>query len=241
MDQQLSERVIDALLTQIDELKVEARSAPVVESGNPKLVYFPIAGRGELIRLICAAGELKLEEATDVPEGESRQLYGSPGSLPVLQHGNLKMSQSTAIENYLASIVFSSLTPAQHAIDSQFMSIKEDILGGAAGILFAAAGSEPSVTSEKLVAHFDKWFPLVESMVPASGFVNKQSFPTAADLCIVNMMEAYMPMGAGMKIASYDTSKYTKLVALNSRVKAVPSVAAYLSKSTSIKAAAFGL
>ena len=32
-----------------------------VEDGNPKLFYFPIAGRGELVKLIAVLGGLNLE------------------------------------------------------------------------------------------------------------------------------------------------------------------------------------
>ena len=34
----------------------------------------------------------------------------------------------------------------------------------------------------------DKWFPVIEGILPARGFVNGLDFPTSADLCIVTMI-----------------------------------------------------
>ena len=147
------------------------------------MVYMPIAGRGELVRLIAAAGGLTLNESAELPAGESKSQYVSPSGsgTPLLKHGDLKLSQSGAIEAYLASIApkFSGLTPQQRAIDGMYAGIKEEMLSNCAKALFTTKNGE-DVT--KLLD--DRWFPLMEASIPAEGFINGLAFPTVADLAV---------------------------------------------------------
>ena len=78
-----------------------------VESGKPTLFYFGIAARGELAKLVAAVGgvELDLEVlAFDLknPEADYKKKaaeLGFPGcGLPLLTHGSLTLSQSSAIQ-----------------------------------------------------------------------------------------------------------------------------------------------
>ena len=93
------------------------------------LAYFSICGRGEVARLIAAAGELEftdnaLDPSFDATGGWNQELkykemgaaLGFPGVLPILEHGDLKIYQTTAIESYLANISpkYAGLTPAQN-------------------------------------------------------------------------------------------------------------------------------
>merc|ERR1712106_1275935 len=100
------------------------------------MTYGPIVGRAELVRLIAAAGGLTLHE--------SKSEYLSPSGTPLLKHGDLKLSQSGAIEAYLASIApkFSGLTPQQRAIDSMYAGIKEEMLSNCAKALFTTKNGE---------------------------------------------------------------------------------------------------
>jgi len=151
-----------------------------IDPSIPCLYYFPMAGRADLSRLIAAAGGLELQEVSERPVhiGE----FGSPGSLPVLEHENMKIAQSTAVEAYLSSIApkFASLTPQQRAVDLHFCAIKEDVLAGLAKELFA--GKDPI----KIVAHLDKWCSVIEAILPEEGFVNGLEYPTPADLAVLN-------------------------------------------------------
>ena len=135
-------------------------SRPKKTSRPPHLIYFPIAGRGELSKLIAAAGGLELKVTS---EGDKRSKYdkaefGSPSGLPLFEHGDLKISQSAAIETYLASIApkFANLTPAQVATDRMFAHIKEDMLIGCAKIVFGGALVKDGPT--EVPKHLDKWF-----------------------------------------------------------------------------------
>lgn len=105
---------------------------------------WPIAGRAELARLIAAAGGLTLHESAELPAGESKSEYLSPSGTPLLKHGDLKMSQSGAIEAYLASIApnFSGLTPQQRAIDGMYAGIKEEMNSNCAKALFTTKNGE---------------------------------------------------------------------------------------------------
>ena len=205
---------------------------------DPKLFYFPIAARGELTRLVAAAGGLKLDNCTDKAEAGDLAEFGSPGSVPVLQHGEFKLSQSLAIENYISSIApgFSDLTPLQRAKDLQFSAIKDDIMVELAKQLFG--DKDP----EQIQKALDKWFPVVEGMLPSDGFINGLSFPTMADLAVLLIVEGFMPYGAAYKIIGKPdyASSYARISALTARVKAVPAIATYLESSSTMKGNPFG-
>ena len=47
----------------------------------------------------------------------------------------------------------------------------------------------------------DKFFSVVEEMLPASGFVNGCAFPTVADLAVLCMTDMAMPMGVAKQLA----------------------------------------
>lgn len=207
----------------------------MAEQATPVLYYMPIAARGELIRLCAAVGGLKMDEASEKPEDIAS--FGSPSGVPVLQHGDLKMSQSLAIESYVASAAprFADLTIAQRAKDMQFACIKEDLITGLAKVLFG--DKSPEAIKEVMA----KWFPVIEGLLPDSGFVNGLAFPTMADLALVVMADGYMPFGAAYKIAGQDTTHYAKFTAHVANVKAFPAVAEYLASSTTMTNNPWGL
>jgi len=209
----------------------------MAEETNPKLFYWPIAGRGELTRLIALVGGVKCDEINDTSEAGDLASFGSPGTVPVLQHGDLKLSQSIAIQEYMASIApkFADLTPVQKAKDSHFACMMEDVIQGFAKTILG------DKNPENLKAVMDKWFPLFEGLIPESGFVNGLDFPTMADLAILTIAEGFTPFGASFKLGGQDYKTYPKFTALVERVKTVPAVAEYLASSASISGNPFGL
>jgi len=202
-------------------------------------VYFPIAGRGELCRLIAKVGGIEdFTESPEFPDGSTAADCGSGGSLPCLVDGDLKMNESSAIEIYLASIApkFADLTAKQRAKDTQFCLLKETCLAALAKVLFA-----DKTDKEGLNAAADKCFPLLEGILPTTGFVNGLEYPTVADLAIVNICEAYLPFGACYKHGEVELAeRFPKLLAHSERTKAVESVEDYVLASASMKGTMMG-
>lgn len=205
---------------------------------KPKLHYFGIAGRGETARLICAAGELEFEDDAWVPafeDGVWRQgyqeigkSYGFPGTMPILVHGDLKLFQHNAVESYLASIApkFAFLTPAQKATDLMICITKADILGNCESLLFK------KIDGEQLLAALDKQFPLLEGLLPETGFVNGLGFPTCADCAVLVVAKGCMPFQAAMKLAGFDwVGKFPKIERIAAETAAYPPVAKFLETS----------
>lgn len=218
------------------------KAAKTPKASKPKFFYWPIAGRAELIRLVAVVGGVELEESADIPKDKSA--YGSKSGVPLLEDGALKMSQSLAIERYIADIApkFSGLTPQQRAIDGMFAATKEDMIQGVAKILFSPDKSNAATDVPKV---FNAFLPILEGLVPATGFVNGLEFPTMADLAILNIVEGYMPFGAGLKLAGDAGgaklyAAYPKVAALAKRTAAADGVKEYLATSKSMGGAPKG-
>jgi len=201
------------------------------------LYYFPLAGRGETIRLIAAAGGVEL--IANDGKGIDKAEFGSPSGLPVLQHGDLKMSQSGAIEAYMCQLAFPDLAPHQRAKDFQMCCIKEDALSGIASLVFNPAMKEK--LAEEIPKVANKWYPVIEKMIPEDGFFNGLPYPTAADLVVLNICRGFMPFGAGAKMAGVDlTAAYPKMLAHAARVAEAPNIKAYLASTTYMAANPLG-
>jgi len=217
----------------VDHSEVAAGPPEPAAVGVPHMTYLPVAGRGELVRLIAAAGGVQLTESTAMQDGEAKDAYLSPEGLPILRHGDLKMSQSLAIENYVAALSpkFGGLSPKQSAVDQMYGGIKEELLANCVKAIFRTRKADPQQATQDITALFDKWFTILEAKVPEDGFIHGLEFPTPADLVMVNLTRAYMPFGAAAKHAGYDFSKFPKVMALADRAAKTEAVAAYLENS----------
>jgi hypothetical protein len=251
---QNTDAVGDALPSQEEPGVVVAATVAVPEvskwappAERPCLYYFPFAGRGELIRLIAAVGGLQMDEKGEL---EDCSPFGSPGCLPCFEHGDLQISQSFAVEMYIASItpLFASLTPAQQAIDSHFCKMKEDMLKGFSDLMMELTPDIMSNDRQKetllrnIELMVDTWYPLVEEKLPMDGFVLGLSTPTVADLAVIIMQKAFMPFGAMCEIGSHNlVAKFPKFAAHVARVAEYPPVKVYLESSTTMTADPFGL
>ena len=208
--------------TRAEWLAAGGGATPATDSLH--MTYLPIAGRGELCRLIAAAGGLTLTEDPALPEGESKAEYFSPSGVPLLKHGSLKMSQSLAIEAYLINISpkFSGLTAQQKAVDGMYCGIKEEMLLNCAKAIFTTKKSAPEQAKVDVTNLLDKWLALFEANLPRTGFVHGLDYPTAADCAVLNVTTGYMPYGAAMKFAGYDSSlaKFPKVKAHADRTAA---------------------
>ena len=205
-----------------------------VEDGNPKLFYFPIAGRGELVKLIAVLGGLNLELEIlpfDLkPESEYRRRATELGfegfGFPILQHGNLSINQSSAIQDYLISISpnYPRLNASQKAVDDMFSSTLEDAITTSSKVLFKV--EEPNTLTKML----DKQLGLLNNYVPDSGFIHGGQTPTKADLVIFIIIEASIPFGSTIDmVGGYDFAiKFPKLKQISDAVGNYPVIAEFL-------------
>jgi len=224
---------------------------PLDHMSKPVLNYFSICGRGELARLICAVGEVEFEDKAWAPAfdetGGWRQGYqaignafGFPGTMPVMEHGDLKLFQTAAIESYFAALStkYASLTPAQKGKDMMFAQIKADINGSTESLLFK------KITGEDLLPIAEKWYGILEGLVPESGFINGLDYPTMGDLAVLVIAKGCMPFQAALTLAGFKwEEKYPKVMALAKRTAAYPKVAEFLAASEhkTLKADPFGI
>merc|ERR1740121_2054381 len=175
--------------------------------------------------------------------GESKTNYVSPSGMPLLNHGDLKISQSGAIETYIAAIAprYSGLTVQQRAVDNMYQGIKEEVLLNCAKAIFTTRKTDEAKAKQDVTDLLDKWFAIFEKRVPEDGFLQGLGFPTSADLALLNITVAFMPFGAATKLAGYDFNKWPKVKALCERTAADAAVSEYLESSPYTTANPMGL
>ena len=160
--------------------------------------------------------------------------------MPIMTHGDLKLFQTQAIECYLSSISpkFSSLTPAQKAKDVMFSQIKADINAATESLLFKKIGPE------ELTPIAEKFYNVLESLIPEEGYINGLDYPTVADLAVLVIAKGCMPFQAALTIAEFKwAEKYPKIQTLATKTAAYEPVAEFLKTSEhgTLKADPFGI
>jgi len=216
-----------------------ARAPSSIDTEVIELVYFPIAGRGELCRLLAAVGGVSLE-VLPPPEDQSHKKKFT-GSLPQMKHGDFELTQSSAIESHIAAIApkFQGLTSQQRAIDDCYAATKEDIIQGMSSTVFGPEEGKKAA-SAKLPALLDRFLSVLEKKAPEQGFTHGLDFPTGADLTLLIITSAGLPFQVAYQAAGYDwQSKFPKIKALVERTQAAPGVREYLSSSKSFGATSF--
>lgn len=145
--------------------------------------------------------------------------------LPIIIHGDLKINQSFACQNYFAPIApkFPKLTAQQKAVDDMFMGGLEDATGLAAGVILSRG--DPALVPkimEKILTHVSKY-------IPDSGFVHGGDAPTISDLAVLVLTQALIPFHATLGDGAAECyGKFPGAVALGERAAAYPAVAAWL-------------
>lgn len=215
----------------------DAGAAPPSE--KPTLYYFPIAARGEVTRMIAAIGGVEIENCLTDGSDLDKKSFGSPSSMPLLKHGDLKLSQSHAIVSYMLGIApkYKDISAACKAKDLQFNAIMDDIMAEGTKPFF---GKDPNA-KELVGKTLDKWFTVLEEIVPSKGFVNGLDFPTGADFVLVILMKGYTPYQGLYNIAEADPfAKCPKVKAIADATLAIPEVKAYVEASKSMGNNPFG-
>ena len=159
--------------------------------GKVKLTYFPVAGRGELSRLLAAVGGLAMVDSFDTANYATDTPFGFLPMLEDSDSGLFQLQESLAIERYISAVApqFHQLTPAQRAVDDEFACAKEDLMvvESCAVNVSAARACVPPI--------FDRYLGILEKLVPGSGFVHGLEFPTGADLATLIITQAGFPWG----------------------------------------------
>lgn len=218
----------------------QCESGEALPTTPPIFYYMPLAGRGEASLMIAKLGGLQMEHK--ITDGKDLEInsFGSAGALPVFEHGKVKLSQENAILTYIYKIApkFKDLSAAHAAKDRQFIAIMDDIMDGCMGKVFAK-DPEAGANCKKVV---EKFYGILECLVPETGFVNGLAYPTGADAVVVILKDGYMPYNVVNKLGDIDPwAKSPKLKALYDRVIAVPEVKAYVENSKTMKANPMGM
>lgn len=120
-----------------------------------------------------------------------------------------------------------------------FQSIRSDINGVTESLLFK------KIEPEELPPTMEKWYGIIEGLLPEGGFINGLDFPTPADLAIMVITKGCMPFQAAPAVAgcSPTPDKYPKMFRVATAAAAYPPVAEYLATSEyqTLKADPFGL
>jgi len=215
------------------------------EKTNPVLHYFDVNGRGEVCKLVAAAGGLDIDivEYDFVANGASTAdklkagkvesdhtkaatAMGMDGcGLPIVTHGDFKFNQSFACASYLARLgpKYPKVTPKQQAVDDMFQGALEDAMGLAAGVILSGGdGALVPKAMTNILTHLTKY-------IPDAGFVNKYDTPTIADICILVLTQALIPFGATLGEGAAEVyGKFPKAVALGERTAKFPAIAKWL-------------
>jgi len=206
----------------------------------PAFYYFPIAGRGEITRMIANLGGLQIDDKFTDGKDLDLASFGSAGGMPVFEHGDMKLSQENAILSYIYKIApkLKTLSAAHTAKDRQFIAIMDDIMDGCMPKVFA---QDPKA-GENCKVVVEKFYGILEGLAPAAGFVNGLPYPTGADFVVVILKEGYMPYNVVTKLGGVDPwATSPKLKALYERVIAVPEVKGYVDNSKSMKGNPFNM
>lgn len=215
------------------------------ESKNPTLHYFDVSGRGEVTKLVAAIGgaQLDIVEYDFVANGASAADKLKAGKvvsdhtkaatdmgmdgcgLPIIVHGDLKINQSFACANYMASIgpKYPKVTPKQRAVDDMFQGALEDMMGLAAGVVLSKG--DPALVPKymrQILTHLSKY-------IPDAGFVHKYDTPTIADVCILVLTQALIPFAATLGDSAAEVyGEFPKAVNLGKKTAEFPAIAKWL-------------
>ncbi|CAK0870143.1 unnamed protein product [Prorocentrum cordatum] len=158
----------------------------------------------------------------------------------------MKICQSQAIQNYVASIApkFRSIPSKARGIDMMWCASMEDLLldiskSGVFGVLFG--GDASALKKDELKAAMEKWFGVFEKLSPEEGFVTGGKNPSPADCVAVLLYSATaFPFSKFGPLCDFDSDKYPKLKKVAERAAASKGLKEYIESSETIKGAPGG-
>ena len=227
---------------------------PYVESylklksmGKPELIYFDLAGRGELTRLAFIAGGVDFTDTRHSfdawpalkgdPESVPAKMFGS---MPCIKHGDVMLAQSKATAVYAASLgIWKEGRLGETMEESSANKATELMVLGAyadvgAAMLKCLFGDDESKAKGKaaLPAAADGVLAGLERMLERKSCDGAYFFstkgPTLSDLAVYDMVTSPFP---GLQALEYDYKKFQKLSAIVDAVAEDPKIKAYKSKA----------
>jgi len=200
-----------------------------------KLTYFDGPGRGELARLVFAAGATEFEDVR-IPMADWGAKKADPehivhkgfGQMPILEGDEgLVVPQSAAIANYLGDVLLDagSLTPLQRARSNALIAFHADQQKAMYGALFGSDEAKEKGKADFL-AGVEKQLKYLENNLPESGFTGGSKV-TVGDLAIFDLATSPFPGYGAFKV---DTSAFPRFTALIAAVGELPGIKAYTAK-----------
>jgi len=202
------------------------------------LTYFNGPGRGELVRLALAAGDVTYEDnrieqsawpalkadASAVPA----QMFGS---MPCIQHGEFKLAQSMACAQYAADqgINLKNSPSAQdRALDTMMLGAHADLQTAMYACIFGNDESKNAGKAALPGAAATTLAGIERTYTRSAGtFLYGKSGPTLGDLAVFDVVTSVFP---GLTALGVDLSSYAKINACVAACRADPLVKAYCDK-----------
>lgn len=196
---------------------------------NYKLYYFPLRGRGELIRLLFAAAGQDYEDIRiTFEEWPKKKETITTGQLPTFEVDGQQICQSLAIARYLArEFGYAGKSNIEQALVDQVVDTVNDYLGDFYKAWFGDAdkkktevGKYVNETTPKTLKCIEKW---LKDNNGGDGFFVGSSV-TIADLLV------YEALTNVIQIDSKVLDAFPKVAAHRKRVAILPKLKEYLEK-----------
>ncbi|MDC0744408.1 glutathione S-transferase family protein [Polyangium mundeleinium] len=197
-------------------------------STSYELLYFPLRGRAEPIRLLFATANVAFTNTpvTNWPEFKPKTPLGQ---LPVLvergESGERQIAQTMAIVRHLARVFdLSGKDETEKTNTDVAAETINDWRGKFAPVQFAALMHTDQAVIDKYWADLPATLRTVEGLLGSCTWFGGGASPTYADALAFDTLDSHL----GTKPESL--ADFPKLRALHDRFRALPSVAAYLEK-----------
>ena len=158
-----------------------------------KLVYFDVQGRGEIHRLLLAAGNIDYEDFRFSFADWPKHKAATPmGQVPVLYWDGEELAQSAAITRFLARKVgWAGKSDLEFAQADMVACHCVDVWGKIPGLRFSKTQADRETNATAFLREFlPKWLEPLETLLKKRGGAwYAGSGPTFADLTIMVLMD----------------------------------------------------
>jgi glutathione S-transferase len=206
---------------------------------KPTLIYFPVRGRAELIRLVLVEAGVDFQEHSVVANGPTHQ--GRPTDFAQLKQSGLlpfqavpvweepdgfRLAQSLAIVRYLSrKHGLLGGTPREEALVDQVLGLFDDVRPELRKLVTVAPADRAATRTELNEVVLPRWLGNMDRLLASNrdgvGFIVGESF-TVADLAFWYLLELIRDNGFGARI-----DRYPRLVRYEKRIEERPQLKSY--------------